>query len=78
MTAFPVGCSLRDQFGECVEVCLERANQSELDVLLGSHLNQEGLNARETLRDGQHDGGDEGRNVSTTCVMSRHPRYGSR
>jgi hypothetical protein len=71
MTGSPV-CSLRDQFAECVELRLERANPSELDVLLESHLNQEGLYSREPLRNRLHDSGHDGPNFSTTSVMGRH------
>ena len=72
MTDSPVVCSFRDQFAECVKLRLERANPSELDVLLESHLNQEGLYPREPLRDGLHDSGHDRPSTSTTSVMSRH------
>jgi hypothetical protein len=68
----PVVRSLSDELGECVELLLERGHPSELDVLLVSHLNQDGLHPRETLRDWLHNGGHDGLNASTTRVMSRH------
>jgi hypothetical protein len=48
--------------GECVELRLERTGPFELDVLLVSHLNQEGFYPGETPPDRLHDGGHDGRN----------------
>jgi hypothetical protein len=52
-----------------VDLQLERADSLELDVLLVSHLDQQGFHTREALRDGLHDGGHDGRNSSTTVSL---------
>jgi hypothetical protein len=56
---------LRDVLGECVEAQLERGSPFELDVLLVSHLNQQGFHPRKTPGDWLHHGGDNGLNGST-------------
>jgi len=56
-----------DVFGEVVAL-LKTGTQFELDVLLVSHLNQEGFDPRKTPGDWLHDGGYDGRNSSTTAV----------
>jgi hypothetical protein len=62
---------LRNEISECVELRLERGSPPELDVLLIPHLNQEGLDPRETLHDWLHNGGHDGLgNASTTGVVS--------
>src|ERR1700674_2641117 len=60
---------IRDGFSECVELRLERGDPFQLDVLLVSHLDQEGFHPRETPRDWLHDGDYEGGNSSTTASL---------
>jgi hypothetical protein len=60
-------------FGECVDLELELGAPFKLDVLLVSHLNQQGFYSYQTPRDGFHDGGHNRRDSSTTArVCSRH------
>jgi hypothetical protein len=75
VTGSPAARSVRNQFGECGELLLERGSPSELNVLLISHLDQEGLHPRETLCDWLHHGGHERLNASTTRVVSRHSTH---
>jgi hypothetical protein len=51
--------------GKCVEAQLERGSPFELDVLLVSHLNQQGFHPRKTPGNWLHHGGDNGLNGST-------------
>jgi hypothetical protein len=47
--------------GECVELLFERVHPLGVEVLLKSHLEQEGFDPREAPGDGLHDGGDDWR-----------------
>ena len=58
-----------DVFNESVDLRPKRCDVLEFDVLLVSHLNQEGFHARETSSNRLDDGGDYGQIGSTMFMI---------
>jgi len=66
-------------FGEKLDQRMELGEPFDLNVLLESHLKDEGFHSRETPRDWLHDGGHDGWHFWTTvCVRLGHSGHSTR